>query len=1015
MQEKETNKKEALVGGNGAHYIHELNRVATNNQLSKDAKREELIRLKNAVIVPEKTADRLRFIAEMFSEASNAKDEHQAVVYAKAMSIALKNNQKAVTELYAMAKNTAHSTQDPVVAQLLNATTRHIEELQKQSQNMSRSKLDAAAKSVMINAKKAAQEAIAHVPKNANVGKKVVPAALLATIAVGAVVQPAVAAPEPGFLPDVGKNDYQLASSVSFIDDQSLGSLNAIPLPESFQSNESTSDESGMTPIVSLDESPATNEQPPLGSLDAIPLPESYTPPTVDEAPKVPIVDGDDTEVIPLPEPDVPPVIEDLPELGDLPPIVIDPTPEKWDAKSMPDGVKILADLQEKYNEVSGKLDDSELQFVDEKIWGRHRLHPEAAGGLRAMNEAFKKEFGEDIKFTDSYRPYDEQVNLKDQKPALAATPGKSNHGWGLAVDFASDINSYTSKQHKWMLKNAAQFGFELPEWAREFDENGTANKQEPWHWEFTGSEALDVDYSKQAELRKAEESKGDKHQANDDKAEKIGNVNIETAERMAKLGGEMGRAGEIMLELLKNTKFTPGQAAGFIGNPMVEAPGLRANQKQYSGGPGRGIVQWEIGFYQNGEPKRGQDLLAFAEARGTTWDDFDTQIAFIIHELKGKEKHAYNKIREAKVVSEAAVLTRKFYERPGVHHDQRRIDAGLEVYKKFDEIRKEVQAEKDGQASKDKPDNEVLAAYENEKFSVGNEKNAKLAVERAWYYTEHLDEVTQKCGTTNCKGMCGRATAIAYGYSSTGFMTAKKQFLDADKKNITYSVDVGRGEAPNIGDLIYYEVSAANGWAGHVAIYVGDGKIVTNVSHETAYRSMSLKKAEELYGKNLGAAPGTNFRGAKDPNAVNPPERATTVASSVDSLNSDSPSAIETVVHIDDTAGEAPLETLQNINDPLPAPETLLLTPEEREPAGEVQELPYIAPREDEGAGGLLMIDHGDTVADARKGNGEEGVTPPVGPEDGEPKVVGGIKVSVAAQKIMDDAVAAAKRSAQG
>lgn len=948
MQEKVTNKNETLMSGSGAHYIHELNRVATSSQLSNDAKREELIRLKNAVIVPKKAADRLQFLANMFSEASKAKDVHQAKVYAKAMSIALKSNQEAVIELYTMAKNMTPRTQDPVVAQLLSATTRNIEELQKQSQNMSRSKLDAAAKSVMANAKKAAQEAMAHVPKNANVGKKVVPAgALLATFVVGAVVQPAAAAPEPGFLPDVGKNDYQLASSVSFIDDQSLGSLDAIPLPDSLQSDTTTSDESVMTPIVSLDESPVTSEQPPLGSLDAIPLPESYTPPTVDEVPKVPIFDGDDNEVIPLPEPDVPPVIEDLPELGDLPPIVIDPTPEKWDAKSMPDGVKILADLQEKYNEVSGKLDDSELQFVDEKIWGRHRLHPEAASGLRALNEAFKKEFGRDIEFTDSYRPYDEQVDLKDQKPALAATPGKSNHGWGLAVDFASDINSYTSKQHKWMLKNAAQFGFELPEWAREFDENGTANKQEPWHWEFTGSEALDVDYSKQAELRKAEESKGDKHQANDDKAEKIGNVNIETAERMAKLGGEMGRAGEIMLELLKNTKFTPGQAAGFIGNPMVEAPGLHANQKQYSGGPGRGIVQWEIGFYENGEPKRGQDLLAFAEARGTTWDDFDTQIAFIIHELKGKEKHAYNKIRGAKVVSEAAVLTRKFYERPGVHHDQRRIDAGLEVYKKFDEIRKEVQAEKDGQASKDKPDNEVLAAYENEKFSVGNEKNAKLAVERAWYYTEHLDEVTQKCGTTNCKGMCGRATAVAYGYASTGFMTAKKQFLDAKKKDIAYSIDVSGGEAPNIGDLIYYEVSAANGWAGHVAIYVGDGKIVTNVSHETAYRSMSLKKAEELYGKNLGAAPGTNFKGAKDPNAITPPSRVNTASNSIEGVDAPVVTPMESIF-----AGES--------------------APQPDDSAEKVFE-EVIAPREDEGAGGLLVIDHGKKLYAREDGDKKE------------------------------------------
>ncbi len=82
-------------------------------------------------------------------------------------------------------------------------------------------------------------------------------------------------------------------------------------------------------------------------------------------------------------------------------------------------------------------------------------------------------EAGVDIGVTDSYRDYDEQVDLVRRKGlysqgGLAATPGKSNHGWGMALDV--DV---TATGLAWMREHAAEYG-----WVE-------AVPREPWHWEY--------------------------------------------------------------------------------------------------------------------------------------------------------------------------------------------------------------------------------------------------------------------------------------------------------------------------------------------------------------------------------------------------------------------------------------------------------------------------------------------------------------------------------------------------
>lgn len=111
---------------------------------------------------------------------------------------------------------------------------------------------------------------------------------------------------------------------------------------------------------------------------------------------------------------------------------------------------------------------------------GSHMLRCDAAQGFTALNAAFKAEFGRNITVTDSYRSLEAQKRLKKQKPVLAATPGRSNHGWGLALDLGGNINSFGTDEYKWMLENAPSFGWENPEWAQQ---NGS--KPEAWHFEF--------------------------------------------------------------------------------------------------------------------------------------------------------------------------------------------------------------------------------------------------------------------------------------------------------------------------------------------------------------------------------------------------------------------------------------------------------------------------------------------------------------------------------------------------
>ena len=108
------------------------------------------------------------------------------------------------------------------------------------------------------------------------------------------------------------------------------------------------------------------------------------------------------------------------------------------------------------------------------------RLRCDAAQDLEKLNTAYRKAFGRDLSITDSYRSLAGQISCRATKGSLCATPGTSNHGTGIAVDFGGGIQTSGTAAYAWMVAHAATYDWHHPSWA-------TSSKFEPWHWEYTG------------------------------------------------------------------------------------------------------------------------------------------------------------------------------------------------------------------------------------------------------------------------------------------------------------------------------------------------------------------------------------------------------------------------------------------------------------------------------------------------------------------------------------------------
>jgi LAS superfamily LD-carboxypeptidase LdcB len=127
----------------------------------------------------------------------------------------------------------------------------------------------------------------------------------------------------------------------------------------------------------------------------------------------------------------------------------------------------------------NGQLDPASLC----PLWRApgQRLRMDASKAFNAMSQFHARTLRQPICVTDSYRSYAQQVDVYHRKPDLAAVPGTSNHGWGLAVDLCGGVQTYGTPAFQWMKEFGPRFGFHHPAWAEP-----TGSKPEAWHWEFT-------------------------------------------------------------------------------------------------------------------------------------------------------------------------------------------------------------------------------------------------------------------------------------------------------------------------------------------------------------------------------------------------------------------------------------------------------------------------------------------------------------------------------------------------
>ncbi len=132
---------------------------------------------------------------------------------------------------------------------------------------------------------------------------------------------------------------------------------------------------------------------------------------------------------------------------------------------------------------VNGQLGALALVDVDGCV-----MIPPAASAWRTMKAAAAAD-GVILGASQCYRSIGGQVAARDNWCAAddcqyAAQPGRSLHGWGLAVDVTAGNHTidFGSREYAWLVAHGPEYGFYHPDWA-----DPTGDAPEPWHFEYQG------------------------------------------------------------------------------------------------------------------------------------------------------------------------------------------------------------------------------------------------------------------------------------------------------------------------------------------------------------------------------------------------------------------------------------------------------------------------------------------------------------------------------------------------
>lgn len=122
------------------------------------------------------------------------------------------------------------------------------------------------------------------------------------------------------------------------------------------------------------------------------------------------------------------------------------------------------------------------LSWCADSAGNQQWLRTDAAEAMVRLNAAFSAEFGENIAIDLSYRSYADQVAIRDALGSIAARPGTSNHGRGLAIDtWEWAAYSFGTPRYDWLVANGPTYG-----WVSPSARSGGSNS-EYWHFEYVG------------------------------------------------------------------------------------------------------------------------------------------------------------------------------------------------------------------------------------------------------------------------------------------------------------------------------------------------------------------------------------------------------------------------------------------------------------------------------------------------------------------------------------------------
>ena len=139
-------------------------------------------------------------------------------------------------------------------------------------------------------------------------------------------------------------------------------------------------------------------------------------------------------------------------------------------------------------NQTNGKVSSDMLVAIP---WDKEKtlIAAPALKDLTRLNEAFKEQFGKNIDIDLAYRTRSTQDYLwKQLGQFLAAKPGTSNHGWGMAIDVPETYDySFRGKYYKWLKTNSKKYNWIHQGYLEEY-RNGKLNPyREAWHFEYQG------------------------------------------------------------------------------------------------------------------------------------------------------------------------------------------------------------------------------------------------------------------------------------------------------------------------------------------------------------------------------------------------------------------------------------------------------------------------------------------------------------------------------------------------